>query len=210
VDRLVNQSQHKLLQSVLATLTEIVTKQTFADPSMKPNVSASEEINAVILVGNPSILKGLKKIIDDLDKVIQQGQGNRKAAAIEADKLLDDEIHRYQTIERSKQAVPVIAALREQSESIRDEVNVQALRRLARGESANDELRLINDAINERISKLADNKRVFHLDISDKFLEDDGTLPKSIMPDLLHPNPKGYEIWAKAMEPTLAKLLGEK
>jgi len=55
-------------KSVLATLTEIVTKQTFADPSMKPNVSASEEINAVIIVGNPGILKGLKKIIETLDK----------------------------------------------------------------------------------------------------------------------------------------------
>ncbi len=79
-----------------------------------------------------------------------------------------------------------------------------------RGASADDELRLINDGINERISKFADGKRVFYLDLSDKFLEDDGTLPKSIMPDLLHPNPKGYEIWAKAMEPTLAKLMGEK
>ncbi len=55
-------------KNVLATLTEIITKQTFADPSMKPNVSASEEINAIILVGNPSVLKGLKKIIDTLDK----------------------------------------------------------------------------------------------------------------------------------------------
>lgn len=55
-------------KSVLATLTEIVTKQTYADPTLKPNVSASEEINAVIIVGNPSILKGLKKIIDTLDK----------------------------------------------------------------------------------------------------------------------------------------------
>jgi len=55
-------------KSVLATLTEIVTKQTFADPSMKPNVSASEEINAIIIVGNPGVLKGLKKIIETLDK----------------------------------------------------------------------------------------------------------------------------------------------
>ena len=55
-------------KSVLATLNEIITKQTFADPSLKPNVSANEEINAVILVGNPSILKGLIKIIDTLDK----------------------------------------------------------------------------------------------------------------------------------------------
>ncbi len=55
-------------KSVMATLTEIVTKQTYADPTLKPNVSISEEINAVIIVGNPSILKGLKKIIETLDK----------------------------------------------------------------------------------------------------------------------------------------------
>jgi len=45
------------------------------------------------------------------------------------------------------------------------------------------------------------------LDIGPQFLEADGTLPKSIMPDLLHPNEKGYQIWAAAMEPTLAKML---
>jgi general secretion pathway protein D len=55
-------------KNVLASLKEIVDKQTYADPSMKPNVSANEEINAVILVGNPMIIKGLKHIIDELDK----------------------------------------------------------------------------------------------------------------------------------------------
>ncbi len=29
------------------------------------------------------------------------------------------------------------------------------------------------------------------------------------MPDLLHPKQKGYAIWAEAMEPTVAKLMGE-
>ncbi len=85
--------------------------------------------------------------IDDLDKVIQQGQGNREAAALEADKLLDDEIHRYQNIERSKQAVPVIAALRDKSDAIRDEVNAQAQRRLARGESAHDAIEYATAAL---------------------------------------------------------------
>ncbi len=89
--------------------------------------------------------------IDDLDKVIQQGQGNRQAAAIEAGKLLDDEIRRYQNIERSKQAAPVIAALREQIETIRDEVNTQALRRLARGESANDAIEYATAALMKKI-----------------------------------------------------------
>jgi general secretion pathway protein D len=54
-------------KNVLATLTDIITKQTFADPTLKPNVSANEEINAIILVGNPAVLKGLIKIIETLD-----------------------------------------------------------------------------------------------------------------------------------------------
>ena len=78
-----------------------------------------------------------------------------------------------------------------------------------RGANADDQLRKINDATNEIIAGYADNQRVFYLDLGDEFLDDDGTLPKSIMPDLLHPNPKGYEIWAEAMEPTVKKLMGE-
>jgi len=89
--------------------------------------------------------------IDDLERVIQQGQGNREAAAIEADKLLDDEIRRYQNIERSKRAVPVIAALREKSQVIRDEVNAQARKRLARGESADDAVEYATAALMKKM-----------------------------------------------------------
>tara|TARA_R110002096_G_scaffold101547_4_gene224563 strand:- start:16396 stop:17658 length:1263 start_codon:yes stop_codon:yes gene_type:complete len=73
--------------------------------------------------------------IDDLDRVIQEGQGQREAAAVEADKLLHEEIQRYLTIERSKKAVPVIAALRDHSEALREEVNALAMRRIAKGET---------------------------------------------------------------------------
>jgi lysophospholipase L1-like esterase len=48
--------------------------------------------------------------------------------------------------------------------------------------------------INKGISKLGKLKNVTYLDIGKKFLEPDGTLSLSIMPDLLHPNEKGYEI----------------
>lgn len=71
------------------------------------------------------------------------------------------------------------------------------------------ELRQINDAINQRIAKLATDDRVTFLDINDVFLAEDGTLPKEIMPDFLHPNPAGYRKWAEAMEPTLRSLMGE-
>ena len=76
--------------------------------------------------------------IDDLDKVILEGQGNREAAAIEAHRLLDDEIRRYAAIERSKQVAPIIATLREANEEVRKQVAKQARRRMARGESPED------------------------------------------------------------------------
>jgi lysophospholipase L1-like esterase len=56
-------------------------------------------------------------------------------------------------------------------------------------------------------STIADNKWIYYLDINDKFLAMDGTLSRNIMPDFLHPNEKGYVIWAEAMEPTINKLL---
>ena len=61
--------------------------------------------------------------------------------------------------------------------------------------------------INTVIAKLGDEKMVRYLDIDPRFLESDGTLPRSIMPDLLHPNERGYQIWAEAMEPTLDEML---
>ncbi len=79
-----------------------------------------------------------------------------------------------------------------------------------RGADDQDTKRQTNMKANEIISKLADDKMVFYLDINDKFLDSDRKLSKDIMPDLLHPNTKGYEIWAEAVEPTIAKLMGEK
>ncbi len=63
--------------------------------------------------------------------------------------------------------------------------------------------------VNGIISQLEALPMVDYLDIGDWFLEPDGTLPKAIMPDALHPNEKGYEIWANAMEPKVAEMMGE-
>ena len=89
--------------------------------------------------------------IDDLDKVIQEGQGSREAAAVEASRLLDEEIRRYAGIERSKEVVPVIAAIREQSQHVCDDVNAQARRRLARGESADDAIAFATASLMKKI-----------------------------------------------------------
>jgi acetyl esterase/lipase len=58
--------------------------------------------------------------------------------------------------------------------------------------------------------RLADGKRVFWLDVNHVFLRVDGTINTDLLWDLLHPSPAGAEAWAQAVEPTLAKLMGDK
>ncbi|HOZ45628.1 MAG TPA: DUF1080 domain-containing protein [Candidatus Hydrogenedentes bacterium] len=72
------------------------------------------------------------------------------------------------------------------------------------------------DDVRERLARaslvakeLADNHMVYYIDFNDRFLLADGTLPKDVMPDFLHPNELGYRIWAAAIEPMVAKLLGD-
>ena len=61
--------------------------------------------------------------------------------------------------------------------------------------------------VNDIIAKFDDGKTVKYLDIGPKFLGPDGNVSADIMPDFLHPNEKGYQIWAEAMEPTLASMM---
>jgi beta-glucosidase len=76
-----------------------------------------------------------------------------------------------------------------------------------RGADADDELRRLNDAVNQRIAAFADGERIHYLDLSSELLSPDGTLSEEVMPDLLHPNERGYRLWAEAMEPTIERLL---
>lgn len=64
-------------------------------------------------------------------------------------------------------------------------------------------------AVNAGIARLNAPPSITYLDLGPKFLTPEGLITKDIMPDFLHPNEKGYRIWAEAMEPTLRKLLEE-
>jgi lysophospholipase L1-like esterase len=75
-----------------------------------------------------------------------------------------------------------------------------------RGEK-NDPIRDQVKAVNAGLAQFADGSTVKFLDLGEKFLAPDGTLSRDLFPDLLHPNAKGYQIWAAAMEPTLAGML---
>ena len=72
-----------------------------------------------------------------------------------------------------------------------------------RGPKATDPFRARIKAINEIIAKLHDGKKVIFIDFGEKFLSADGTLLPEIMPDFLHPSPKGYQIWADAIQPVI-------
>jgi lysophospholipase L1-like esterase len=76
-----------------------------------------------------------------------------------------------------------------------------------RGADNNDPMRKQNEATNALIKSYADDKTVFFMDIGQKFLQPDGTLTTEIMPDRLHLSPKGYEIWAEAIEGKVKELM---
>ena len=72
-----------------------------------------------------------------------------------------------------------------------------------RGGDDSDPIRRRNEVVNKEISKFADGTKVIWCDFSDKFLDAQGRLSRELFPDLLHPNSRGYEIWASAVLPLI-------
>ena len=89
--------------------------------------------------------------IDDLDKVVMEGQGNREAAAVDANRILDEEISRYLSMERAKQVAPLITSLRENADALRDDVLKQARRRLAQGAAGDEVLEYATAALMKKL-----------------------------------------------------------
>jgi lysophospholipase L1-like esterase len=70
--------------------------------------------------------------------------------------------------------------------------------------------RAVLDRANEIISRLADGKHVFYMNINHIFVRPDGTIPRELMYDFEHPTPLGHRVWAEAIEPKVAELMGDK
>lgn len=65
------------------------------------------------------------------------------------------------------------------------------------------------NAINKKISKFADGKKIKFIDVTKKMADKNGKLFEGItVPDKLHLDLKGYQVWADAIKPTLRKWLG--
>ena len=89
--------------------------------------------------------------IDDLDQVILEGQSNRKAAVADANRILEEETRRYLDIERAKAVAPVITALRDHGELLREEVLRQGKRRLERGAPAEEVLEYVASSLLKKL-----------------------------------------------------------
>jgi glutamyl-tRNA reductase len=89
--------------------------------------------------------------IDDLDKVVMEGQGNREAAAVDANRILDEEISRYLSMERAKEVAPLITSLRENADALRSDVLKQARRRLAQGAAGDEVLEYATAALMKKL-----------------------------------------------------------
>jgi lysophospholipase L1-like esterase len=63
--------------------------------------------------------------------------------------------------------------------------------------------------VNQSLHKLDDGQWVHYLDFGYLFIQPDGKISKDMMPDFVHLTPTGYQLWAEAMEPKLAELLGD-
>ncbi len=100
-----------------------------------------------------------------------------------------------------------ITAIIDTLEEKQPDMKVLLLAIFPRGADKNDAKRQKNEAINGMIAKLGDREHVTYLNINENFLKPDGTLPKDIMPDLLHLNPTGYEIWSRAIKGTVKELM---
>lgn len=78
-----------------------------------------------------------------------------------------------------------------------------------RGENPNPQRGKILQA-NQIIRKLADGQNVIWADFGHKFVNEEGQIPRELMPDYLHLSAKGYEIWADSIERPLNRALGNR
>jgi len=74
------------------------------------------------------------------------------------------------------------------------------------GEFGDDPLRQKIAEANKTISTLGTDSTVTFLDIGSVFVEPDGRISSTVMPDFLHLSADGYRLWADAMAPTLNRL----
>lgn len=89
------------------------------------------------------------------------------------------------------------------------EIKILLLEVFPRGQAADSDVRKRVQAINESLRKeCSDMADVTMMNLDSVFVDENGQIPGTLMHDYLHPTTAGYELWAKAIEPEIEKVLG--
>ena len=78
-----------------------------------------------------------------------------------------------------------------------------------RGSEPDDQRRVRNEIVNAEIAKFADGEKVLWCDFNEQLLTADGRVSPAAVPDYVHPNDVGYEIWHAAVKPYVAAALSD-
>ena len=108
--------------------------------------------------------------------------------------------HRAETVEQIAEGITAVVA-RAQEKCPAAQVILMAV--FPRGKGAANPERERISAINRRIAPLGKMPRVTFLDITDVLLDPEDHVDTALMPDALHPNNKGYTMWARMLRPLL-------
>ena len=89
--------------------------------------------------------------IDDIAKIVDVGIEKRKLAALEASNIIESKVVEYQNWLKKRGLTPVIRALRENADEIRQEVLAYAEKQLENGDSPYDVLRALSIKLTNRL-----------------------------------------------------------
>ena len=123
--------------------------------------------------------------VDDLAQLVAAGKENRQAAVVEAEGIIEDRVRGFFSWLEGREAVPVIRALREEAERVRQQEVARATKRLAKGDDPEKVLEALSQGIMNKLihgpsrylnqaegEDLAEAGRVvsalFHLDRQDR------------------------------------------
>jgi beta-glucosidase len=100
-----------------------------------------------------------------------------------------------------------VRAIVEKLRSVLPETKVLLVAIFPRGENPNPQRGKILQ-VNQIIRRLADGQNVVWVDFGQKYIDDQGRIPREIMPDYLHLSEQGYQIWAESIKRPLERALG--
>ena len=89
--------------------------------------------------------------VDDLKDIIQENLHSRQAAAAQAEDIIDSQVEHFMAWLRAQDSAASIRALRQRAEATRDEALARAQRRLAQGKDPAEVLKLLADALTNKL-----------------------------------------------------------